>query len=258
MKRQLLFATSVFFWLALASCSHNASKPASTAARLKPNEGVLILSTQDDGSTSDIGLSGGQAANALFTLGLSELDRDFFTFTIRRVVSPQEIATKIDRSNKSFAHSYRSAKKAASKKWHVIPLHEGTYEIASFGFSVSDTESRRFTVPKNLMRFHVDAGESVYLGDLKIALKEMRMTRKTSVSYNYSSPSVLTYQVIENGPTFTSLHWSNSAAQSELSQYQNFPQNLRRANLNMVILAKYFTFIEKKRLEGIAAYKSEK
>lgn len=237
-----LFVLGMF----LSGCAYNPSQPQKNM-RMADNQGVLILSTQDDGSTEKFELSANEAVEAVLSLGLSELERDFMSFSIAQVRFDEVTQRPLPGyyQSEKFAHSYRSSSEATTKKWHIIPLEVGVYELHKFGYTESGNVSKSVNLPRGWLRFKVEPGQVVYLGDVKTALKMMVMHRRFGD------------QVMEMAPMITGLEWSDDEVVGALREFPNLPTQVTRAAFDLQELNTNLAAAERARQEKIKAFERD-
>lgn len=247
LKNGVAYLRSVLFLVVFVSgCSYNPSQPQKNVA-ISDNQGVLILSTQDDGSTSTFGLSANEAVEAVLSLGLSELERDFMSFSIAEIrfdeITRQPLSGYYN--PEKFVHSYRSESEATAKKWHIIPLEAGIYTLHKFGYTESGSVSKYVKLPWGWLQFKVEPNQVVYLGDIKTALKMMVMSRR------YGD------QLMEMAPMITGIQWRDDEAENVLREFPNLPTHVSRADLNLEELRERFSSAERARQKEIETYNSK-
>ena len=213
MKKMLV----LLFVLLSTGCA-TPSKPASSADTLPRGYGVAVFSTIDDGSTTDYRGIGNRAFVAAFTLGMSEIDDgdDVQLYFYKR--AKDESRAEVTNSDSSFYvfHPYLTKERALTKKWHILKLQEGDYELKKLTLRTGNIHK---TVNyKNGYSFSVKSGEALFLGELKLALKKTK-------EWKFESGN----SVDINSPFITRIEWDTGEATQQLLAYKNYPKKLNSA-----------------------------
>ncbi len=240
-KRHVLPLVLLLVVCNLLSCAYSPSLPR-IGIKIQEDQGVLIFSTQSDSSTTNLGQSGVDVLNAIATLGLSEVDRGNIYIEIAGIGVDEEnnLAFSGYRNPKKYAHSFRSKNIAMKQKWHVIPLKSGVYEIYNLIFEKgSSSIPRSVFLPRGLLRFNVEPGQVTYFGDIKLALKDMVMSK------TYGGRSQ------EQAPMITSVQWREEGAVSVLKRFPYISNAISGNKVDVETINKSLIRMEKRRLHQI-------
>lgn len=204
----------VIFLLAIFTGCATVSQPKDKSDSLQKNEGVIIFSTIDDGSTDGFPSAARRATDMLFTLGTSEIGG-------ARIIEIH-FAGIDDETNKLkipdffVVHDYTSSEFANTKKWHILKLKPGSYVLTELTYKNSGVvQTSEFS--KGAYYFNVNAGESLYIGDFKLAFRH-------PMQYEGATAAM---------PVIVGSDWRMDDAMLKIAEYPNYPSEIKKAKVQV-------------------------